>query len=197
MKTYLLPLLIALVLGAAIGANIKDTQAFHNIPNQHNYCPVGWCWWWERVADGGTSWTKYGDIENRWAIDWEDGYCHNIDPGCPSSSPNHMHWLKNANTETDGHYALWDHVGEAESGSVTKVFIWIPDVHATTTEGRYNTLFNWGSSPYTVDQSSYSDEWVLGDEDFYGQRTFLEGFTNEPRNSVDIGFDEIQQSYYH
>jgi hypothetical protein len=192
MKLFLLAL-VTLALGTLVGMNISSSHAFHSIPTQHNYCGGSECWWWERVADGGTAWTRYGNSENRWAIDWEDGYCGNIDSSC---GPNHMHWLKNANSYSDGHSALWDHTGEAEAESVTKVWIYIPDVHSTTQQGRYETLFNWGVDSYTVDQLAHSDEWVLGTEGYYGQRTYLEGFTYEPKSSVDIGFDEIQQNYH-
>jgi len=184
MKKLILVFLILLGLYFVGGVNAQGCDSCKS-----EACGGYECNGWERVADGGCQWTKYGGEPNRWAIDWNEGFCGNIDTLiCRNTGeicgPSHMHWAYNHSGGVGNDlYANWDFDGNDELDKYHVVWIFIPDDHATTTEGRYTSTIGDPGGPagrreqYQIDQSAYSDQWVFGTSGYNGQNTMLDGFT--------------------
>jgi hypothetical protein len=159
--------------------------------------PFGWRGNWSDPLPSGPAICLWGDGQCSEIVvedesDWFYKYGTGWDWDCHGNG-----WTMRrvANRQTsESAYARWR--PDLPYTGPYAVFAFVPAVHATTTNARYIVHDRAGDHPVSINQLSYSDEWVyLGSYDFWDGilgYVYLDNATGEANGSSEVCFDTIK-----
>jgi len=190
------------VAGQQIGVSGNSgNQSYHlHFEVRHNgqrTDPFGWRGDWTDPLSGGPAICLWGDGQCSEIVvedegDWFYKYGTGWDWDCYGNSWT-LRRVANKNT-SESAYARWR--SDLPYEGPYAVLAFVPAVHATTTNAEYVIYDRDGYHTVTVNQLSYSDEWVsLGTYDFWDGilgYVYLDNATGETTGSTEMCFDSIK-----
>jgi murein DD-endopeptidase MepM/ murein hydrolase activator NlpD len=159
--------------------------------------PFGWRGNWSDPLPSGPAICLWGDGQCSEIVvedesDWFYKYGTGWDWDCHGNGRT-MRRVANRQT-SESAYARWR--PDLPYTGPYAVFAFVPAVHATTTNARYIVHDRAGDHPVSINQLSYSDEWVyLGSYDFWDGilgYVYLDNATGEANGSSEVCFDTIK-----
>jgi murein DD-endopeptidase MepM/ murein hydrolase activator NlpD len=192
------------VVGRQVGisGNSGEDQPYHlHFEVHHNGDPTdpfGWRGDWSDPLHGGPAICLWADGQCSEIVvedesDWFYKYGSGWQWDCRGNSWT-MRYVSNERDGTPYTYARWR--PDLPYAGPYAVFAFVPAVHATTTNAEYTVHDKDGDHTISINQLSYSDEWVyLGSYDFWDSilgYVYLNNVTGENDDTTDVCFDTVK-----